>query len=458
MNELVEHLERQLESNRRLLEIVLAQGEAIKVQDVQTVLARLADVQHEMVKRAQLERERDGLLRTAAQVLRVPADQVNLDMLLTLPPSPPQHAAALSAELKGLLAEVGRIHRQNRMLIRQELSFLDHLMRVLSGTPQAGYSPTGWTSAPQPPTSWTRGPERDASRPSWASRPRCAACWRTSRRSTSPATTSPTRAPPATRARPAVARDHARSRAEVATAGRSQLGTGVDRHRLPAHPRRASSTSSCARRRCSRARRRRPQDGLSQVEIVFSEPLRHRPQLAACSATTGRPWQNVANSPQDMATRQALVEAATSLADGFNSSPAQLTTIQAQTAQNVQLTLTQINSIGTQIAQLNLNRSPSVEATGDTPNDLLDKRDLLLDELSSLGNVSTVDNGDGDDRGHLRRRHASDGDDAHRLRERRHDLEQQALAESDAHRRLDRQARRADHPARHHHPRLPDAR
>ncbi len=47
---LVEHLERQLESNRRLLQIVLAQGEAIKVQDVQTVLARLADVQHEMAQ------------------------------------------------------------------------------------------------------------------------------------------------------------------------------------------------------------------------------------------------------------------------------------------------------------------------------------------------------------------------------------------------------------------------
>ena len=63
MNGLVEHLERQLESNRRLLQIVLAQGEAIKVQDVQTVLARLADVQQEMVKRAQIERERDGAAR-----------------------------------------------------------------------------------------------------------------------------------------------------------------------------------------------------------------------------------------------------------------------------------------------------------------------------------------------------------------------------------------------------------
>lgn len=41
------------------------------------------------------------------------------------------------------------MHTTNRVLIRQELSFLDHLMRVLSGAPEAGYSPNGWTRAPQ---------------------------------------------------------------------------------------------------------------------------------------------------------------------------------------------------------------------------------------------------------------------------------------------------------------------
>ena len=61
-SELLDHLEQQLASARRLLQIVLAQSEAIREQDVETVLARLGDVQTEMVKRVQLERERDGLL------------------------------------------------------------------------------------------------------------------------------------------------------------------------------------------------------------------------------------------------------------------------------------------------------------------------------------------------------------------------------------------------------------
>lgn len=148
MNGLIAHLEDQLASTRRLLLVVIAQGESIRVQDVEGVLARLAEIQQEMVKRIQLERDRDALLARAAQELRVPVDSVTLEMLLTAIPEPDAtRARTLSAELRGLLAEIARIHGQNRILIRQELQFLDHLMRVLSGTPQTGYTPVG-QSAP----------------------------------------------------------------------------------------------------------------------------------------------------------------------------------------------------------------------------------------------------------------------------------------------------------------------
>lgn len=150
-SELLDHLDQQLASARRLLQIVLAQGEAIREQDVETVLARLGDVQTEMVKRVQLERERDGLLARAASGLSINLEDVTLDTLLANLIQPDaDRARRVSAELRGTLAEVARVHAQNRILIRQELSFLDHLMRVLSGMPQAGYSPIGNTAAPQP--------------------------------------------------------------------------------------------------------------------------------------------------------------------------------------------------------------------------------------------------------------------------------------------------------------------
>ena len=141
---LLEHLDRQLTSSRRLLGIVLAQGDAIKVQDVEAVLARLAEVQAEMVKRAQIERERDVLLQHAAASLGMPVAEVTLESILVLVPhTEADRAREMSAELRGLLAEIARVHAQNRVLIRQELAFLDHLMRVLTGVPQAGYSPFG---------------------------------------------------------------------------------------------------------------------------------------------------------------------------------------------------------------------------------------------------------------------------------------------------------------------------
>lgn len=147
MTGLIDHLERQLASARRLLQTVIAQRDAIRAQDVESVLARLAEVQQEMGRRMQLERERDVLLDQASTALRRPAGDLTLEMILVLLPGDDAvQARALSAELRGTLSETARIHGQNRVLIRQELAFLDHLMRVLSGMPEGAYSAAGGSS------------------------------------------------------------------------------------------------------------------------------------------------------------------------------------------------------------------------------------------------------------------------------------------------------------------------
>jgi hypothetical protein len=149
--ELLDHVERQLASARRLLRIVLAQRDAIRRQDVETVLLQLTEVQGEMTERARLELERDGLLQDAGRRLGLAPETVELEMLFTLvPEDEADELRERSAELRGLFAEIALVHGQNRVLIRQELSFLDHLIRMLSGAPQAGYSPFG-NAAPGPP-------------------------------------------------------------------------------------------------------------------------------------------------------------------------------------------------------------------------------------------------------------------------------------------------------------------
>ena len=142
--ELLAHLDAQINSARRLLQLVLAQGVAIRERDSEAVLARLADIQAEMGRRGALEMERTGLLQRAGQALGVPATTVTLERLCALvSPGAAQMAMQRSAELRGLLSEIAREHGINRALMRQEMSFLSHLTRLLGGDPEPGYRPPG---------------------------------------------------------------------------------------------------------------------------------------------------------------------------------------------------------------------------------------------------------------------------------------------------------------------------
>ena len=140
--EVIEHLHEQIASGRRLLASILLQGRAIRDQDVESVVARLAEIKTEMEMRARLEGTRSELLTRAGQRLGMPPAAVTLEGLTTLM-APVESAVARerSAELRGLLEEITREHGINRALMRQELAFLDHLMRLVGQEPEAGYSP-----------------------------------------------------------------------------------------------------------------------------------------------------------------------------------------------------------------------------------------------------------------------------------------------------------------------------
>jgi hypothetical protein len=138
------HLDAQIESARRLLGSILGQGHAIRERDVDSVLARLADIKTEMDLRARLEGERTDLLVRAGAQLGVPAAAVTLEAMTGLMDAAvAERARERSAELRGLLDEVTREHGINRALMRQELAFLDHLVRLLAREPEIGYRPNG---------------------------------------------------------------------------------------------------------------------------------------------------------------------------------------------------------------------------------------------------------------------------------------------------------------------------
>jgi FlgN protein len=130
-NEVIAHLEAQLVAARRLLQVVLEQGVAIRNRDVRGVVQLTGVLQAELQRRQLLEHERVALLARAGARLGVPGGSVTIPLLQdVMDVDSAQLANARSAELRGLLEEIQREHYVNRALMSQELAFLDHLLAL----------------------------------------------------------------------------------------------------------------------------------------------------------------------------------------------------------------------------------------------------------------------------------------------------------------------------------------
>jgi flagellar hook-associated protein 1 len=115
-------------------------------------------------------------------------------------------------------------------------------------------------------------------------------------------------------------------------------------------------------------------------------------------------WSNLANASADpAAAKEALVEKAAGLADAFETVRAQIGLVQSQSyAEYADLARPsgpgdaggEVAQIAREIADLNDTIRRFVTA-GDVPNDLLDRRDVLLDDLSEFGQISVEEQADG---------------------------------------------------------------
>jgi len=146
------HLEAQLVSARRLLQVVLEQSAAIRAREVPAVGAPPGLLQAELQRRSIVERERTRLLERAGLRLGVNPGAVSLSLLEQLmPPEVAETARRRSAQLRGMLEEIQREHHVNRALMNQELAFLDHLLRLVDVDRELGYDSAGDRSRPTAP-------------------------------------------------------------------------------------------------------------------------------------------------------------------------------------------------------------------------------------------------------------------------------------------------------------------
>ncbi len=97
----------------------------------------------------------------------------------------------------------------------------------------------------------------------------------------------------------------------------------------------------------------------------------------------------VAANPADLPSRQSLISQSQSLAQTIQTSAQQLQSAESGVNQQLGQSVTAINSLTQQIAQLNVQIN-TLSGTGSTPNSLLDQRDQLITQLSGQVGVTVL--------------------------------------------------------------------
>ena len=104
--------------------------------------------------------------------------------------------------------------------------------------------------------------------------------------------------------------------------------------------------------------------------------------------------QDVSTSPRELPARSVLLAKASQLASSFNQVSSDLSTARQSLNFQVKQTVTEINSLSNQIAELNT-KVVTAEVSGQNANDLRDQRDLALNELAKRIDVTAVESSTG---------------------------------------------------------------
>jgi flagellar hook-associated protein 1 len=104
--------------------------------------------------------------------------------------------------------------------------------------------------------------------------------------------------------------------------------------------------------------------------------------------------QSVADTPTSIPARQTLLSQAQTLVDRLKSYDESLQNFDAQVNAALETEADAVTSIARSIAQLNQQITSGYAQTGQPPNDLLDQRDRLVDELATHINVNVVEQSD----------------------------------------------------------------
>jgi flagellar hook-associated protein 1 len=122
---------------------------------------------------------------------------------------------------------------------------------------------------------------------------------------------------------------------------------------------------------------------LSQVEAFFNEPS--DTGLNAVMTRFFGSFQDLATHPEESAMRNGVLQQGLLLAQSFRGLASNITSLRSDLLTDVNAKVDRINQLAREISELDIR---AVEAE---PNDLLDQRDMKLDELSQLAPVNVAE-------------------------------------------------------------------
>jgi flagellar hook-associated protein 1 FlgK len=125
------------------------------------------------------------------------------------------------------------------------------------------------------------------------------------------------------------------------------------------------------------------------MEQVYNEPTDH--SVRTLMDRFWSSWQDLSLHPTEIASRRSVLENGKALVDGIHARYRGLKSVRDMLEGDIQGSVTQVNELTAQIADLSKQIVKS-QALGDNPNDLLDRRDLLVGRLSSLIDITTRTN------------------------------------------------------------------
>jgi flagellar hook-associated protein 1 len=130
----------------------------------------------------------------------------------------------------------------------------------------------------------------------------------------------------------------------------------------------------------------------SQIDNMLSDT---KTGLTATLQAFVNSLQSVSTSPSSTAQRQVVLSQAQALTQQLKNYQSQIAGYSSDLEQQVGNTVIQINSLAQNIAALNAQIKAAEGGTGQPPNQLLDQRDGLIDQLSQYVNVNAVQESDG---------------------------------------------------------------